>query len=213
MTLFPQDQLDDLQPVGQLGAASNEFYTPKAIREHLPHIDLDPCAAPSQLLQASERFVGLHGQDGLSLSWDGPRRHGSRIAFCNPPYNRREDGQSNLALWTARCRKAAESHEADLVIALIPARTSESYWREHIFGVADAVGLVHGRVRFENAAGVPHKDGGTFASALVMWTCPATSSYLYDADEKASRFAQITSRLVWWFDARNQWIGLGEPEV
>lgn len=213
--LWGSDEFDGLQAAGQLDAVSDEFYTPEAIRAHLPRVDLDPCAAPSQLLAADQRFIGAHGQDGLALSWDGPRRPRSvRVAFVNPPYNRRSDGQSNLALWTERCRRAAETGEVDVAIALIPARTSESYWRRNIFGVAEAIGFVHGRVRFENAAGIPLADGGKFASAMVIWTYTDRQrpSRIRMAVATAREFAARTKDLVWWVDGSNQWWGTGEPE-
>ena len=86
--------------------------------------------------------------DGAAQSWAGER------VWCNPPYGREA---------TPFIRKAA-SREADLAVLLLPARTDTKVWHECIFGVADDIQFLKGRLRFQGAAA-----SAPFPSALVVW--------------------------------------------
>ena len=95
-------------------------------------------------------------QDALSISWKGLGN-----IFCNPPY--KSDVQ------TAFVKKAYEESlkTGQRIVLLIPVRTDTKRWQDYIIGKAE-VRFIRGRLKFENA-GVPHKDGATFPSAIVIY--------------------------------------------
>jgi hypothetical protein len=92
--------------------------------------------------------------------------------FVKPPYGRA------LRLWVPKCRREAERGNAELVVALLPARTDCGWWHEHV-GLAlasrrvalprpaAAVLFLKGRVRFT----VPSQQSvsATFPSVVVVW--------------------------------------------
>lgn len=89
-------------------------------------------------------------KDGLRQVW----RKGDRI-WCNPPY-------SNVKLWL---KKAAESEA--MSVLLIAARTDTKGWHEFVFGQADWVLFMKGRLKFNGM-----KTPAPFPSALVGYKCP-----------------------------------------
>lgn len=163
-------------PRGQLTADTDELYTPRWIRNLVGPVDLDPCAEPEKRVRATRHLVGRHGADGLAAEWGpvvhGPVHHPLSVrpakVYCNPPYNKGRDGKSAVGAWVAKAAEEWEAGHAETVM-LIPAGTSNSYWWTHIFGKASYLGFIRGRQRFENAAGLPTEDGGTFSSVLVVW--------------------------------------------
>lgn len=160
---------------GSLDSGSDQFYTPKRIRDWIGPVDLDPCADPERRVDARSHFVGLEGEDGLLRAWgtQGLWAIGhTGVAYVNPPYNRdAESGESNLARWVAKCVREFRLCHVDCIVALIPIRCSESYWwgKDGIFETATWLLHLRGRVRFENAAGIVTAQGATFASGLVVW--------------------------------------------
>ena len=117
----------------------------------LEAFDLDPCAPlqDGSAVVASAKFTEAH--DGLRQRWSG-------VVFCNPPYGR----QASPA-WTDRCRAAAESGEAALVVGLLPARTDTGWWHRNVAGNADVL-LLRGRLKFGDG-----RAAAPFPSALVLW--------------------------------------------
>lgn len=170
-----QQLLDVLAVRGNLDSGSDQFYTPRFIREWIGPVDLDPCADPERRVDARSHFVGLEGEDGLLRAWgtSGLWSDGhTGVVYVNPPYNRdAESGESNLARWTAKCVREYRQGHVDCVVALIPIRCSESYWwgKDGIFESAAWLLHIRGRIRFENAAGCATAQGATFASGLVVW--------------------------------------------
>jgi transcriptional regulator with XRE-family HTH domain len=117
---------------------------------------LDPCSPTADRRSAPVR-ARIHytmEDDGLIREW-----HGS--VFCNPPYGRQ------IANWTAKCRCSVESGSADLVIALLPARSDTSWWHRDVAGRAD-VFLLRGRLAFGDGV-----QSAPFASALAVWGASA----------------------------------------
>src|SRR5262249_14326788 len=88
--------------------------------------------------------------DGLSLPWFG-------VTFVNPPYNR------SLSRWTAKAKAEVAQGNAEVVIALLPARPDTSYWHRDVAGSA-SVFFLQGRLKFGNADQV-----APFPSCLVVW--------------------------------------------
>lgn len=86
--------------------------------------------------------------DGLSETWEGQR------VWCNPPYSR-------IADWAEKFTEAAL--EADLIVALVPARVDTAWWQDHI-AKADFVHFIRGRLRFGDS-----KNSAPFPSALAFW--------------------------------------------
>ena len=117
----------------------------------LTAFDLDPCSP----LQGGSAVVALNSfteaDDGLRQRWSG-------VVFCNPPY-----GREASPAWTARCRAAAESGEATLVVGLLPARTDTGWWHRSVAGSAHVL-LLRGRLKFGDG-----RAAAPFPSALALW--------------------------------------------
>jgi phage N-6-adenine-methyltransferase len=130
---------------------------------------LDVCAANREAAKVPRFFrppsyyaEGARAVDGLVQSWKGER------VWCNPPYS-----PGNLARWVEKC--AEEAQQAELIVALLPARTDRAWWHDHIepgrrAGVAE-VRFVRGRLRF-GWPGAPDGNStssGREPSVLVVW--------------------------------------------
>jgi site-specific DNA-methyltransferase (adenine-specific) len=97
-------------------------------------------------------------ENGLAQDWTGER------VFLNPPYGR------EVYAWT---RKARDSG-ALLVVGLLPASTDLAWWHEDVVGHATDIRWIRGRVRF--LTGGPYRASGFFASAIVIWGPPTTTT-------------------------------------
>ncbi len=155
-----------LSPIGQdagywTGPATSSVHggwtTPPEILDKLYRVvgspfSLDPCSPTADRRRApvKARIHYTMEDDGLLQEW-----HGS--VFCNPPYGRQ------ISVWTAKCRASVESGAADLVIALLPARSDTSWWHRDVAGRAD-VYLLKGRLSFGVGG-----QAAPFASALSVW--------------------------------------------
>jgi site-specific DNA-methyltransferase (adenine-specific) len=89
------------------------------------------------------------GDEGLMQSWEGER------VYMNPPYGRQ------LPRWVEKAW--TEAPVAEVIVALIPARTDTAYWHEYIFGQAE-VRFLRGRLTFDGATNV-----APFPSAVIVW--------------------------------------------
>lgn len=90
--------------------------------------------------------------DGLSQEWKG------RV-WCNPPY-------SQVRYWTRKAADEFECGNADLVVMLVPVRTSTRWWRNAVASGARVV-FVPNRLYFTSDKGVTGRAG--FDSALLCW--------------------------------------------
>lgn len=128
-----------------------EWNTPSAIfaaiRGVLPRFDLDPCGAVDAHVPAAQTYHV--GDDGLRKPWMG------RV-WLNPPY-------AETGAWVRRACDAVARSEAELIVALLPVRTSTRYFHEAIVGHADVLFLPE-RIRFEGAS-----SSARFSSMLVVW--------------------------------------------
>ncbi len=131
-------------------------------------IDLDPCDNEFSTTCPLVSWK-LPEHDGLATPWpDVAQTLGRRInIFCNPPFGRSPDGTS-IADWVKAAYTAGTDTErvANLIL-LIPASTETVFWHEFIWGMADAICFVKGRVRFP----LEGKKGGFSpkGTALVYW--------------------------------------------
>jgi transcriptional regulator with XRE-family HTH domain len=137
-------------------STSEHWETPKELLEPLYSVfgvfDLDPCSPTSNFRTAPVKAKVHYTQDddGLSLPWFG-------TVFMNPPYGR------SLSRWTAKAKVEVEQGNAEMVIALLPARPDTHYWHRDIAG-STSVFFLKGRLKFGNTEQV-----APFPSCLVLW--------------------------------------------
>jgi phage N-6-adenine-methyltransferase len=129
-------------------AKSDEWATPQALFDELNDefkFTLDPAASIDNAKCA--KFFTLE-EDGLTRDWSGER------VFCNPPYNRYV-----INKWL---RKMA-SKEANIVVALLPARTNTSWFHDHVWGQAE-IRFIRGKLQFNG-----YKWQAPFPSMIVIY--------------------------------------------
>jgi phage N-6-adenine-methyltransferase len=137
-------------------SAHHAWKTPQWLLKSLYKVfgtfDLDPCSPSAKRGSASARAKVYFTQadNGLSLSWHG------RV-FLNPPYGR------ELQAWTAKAKAEVSSGNAEMVCALIPARTDTSWWHRDIVNHATVL-FLQGRLSFDDSG-----QSAPFPSALVLW--------------------------------------------
>ena len=131
----------------------NEWHTPVDLVRDLQRgiggqFDLDPCSGCEPEPIARTRYT--KEIDGLDQPWYGN-------VFVNPPYDR------SIKDWMKKCKEEARKDRVDLVVALIPARTSTSWWSEHV-DPTNIVCAIDGRLKFGSSG----KDA-RFHSVLVVY--------------------------------------------
>lgn len=92
--------------------------------------------------------------DGLAQDWGGER------VFCNPPYGRQVGKWAEKAFVESR-------KPGTLVVLLVASRTDTSWFHDYIWGHADEVRFLKGRLRFESG-GVPG-DAAPFPSLVAVY--------------------------------------------
>jgi hypothetical protein len=130
----------------------HEWLTPPEILNALGTFDLDPCAPVPERRPWST--AGTHydiRDNGLMKPWSG------RV-WLNPPYENDIAG----AFLGRMC-------EHGNGIVLIFARVETANWFNFIWGKADAILFVRGRIRFCHATGKPADGGGGAPSALIAY--------------------------------------------
>ena len=127
----------------------DEWLTPPWLMAALGEFDLDPCAPVNRPWDTARRHFTMD-DDGLAQAWEG------RV-WCNPPYG------TAAGQWLARCSYHGNA------LALVFARTETVVWQATVWGRADAVLFLFGRVRFCHVDGTVAKGGGGAPSALVAY--------------------------------------------
>lgn len=128
---------------------NDEWLTPPEILKALGPFDLDPCAPVVRPWpMAAEHFTVA--DNGLAREWSG------RV-WCNPPYGR-ESGA-----WLDRMARHGDG------IALIFARTETDMFFRHVWGRADAVLFIRGRLHFHYVDGRRAAANGGAPSCLVAY--------------------------------------------
>jgi len=138
---------------GVFSSAADDWTTPDDLFARLDsefHFTLDPCAYP-ETAKCDRYFTKV--EDGLSQNWTG------RV-FMNPPYGR------GIDRWVKKAFDAAQT-TADVVVALVPARTCSKWWHDYCMS-ADEVRLIKGRLSFggQNPA---KGHNAPFPSAVVVF--------------------------------------------
>lgn len=111
---------------------------------------LDPCCYAHTAKCA--RFFTKE-EDGLRQDWTG-------AVFMNPPYGRA------IGKWIAKAYEAAQT-TADVVVALIPARTCSRYWHDYCMKAAE-IRFVKGRLRF-GCQSTDRHDNAPFPNAVIVF--------------------------------------------
>ncbi|MFA5630318.1 MAG: DNA N-6-adenine-methyltransferase [Porticoccaceae bacterium] len=130
-------------------ALKDEWLTPPEIIKALGPFDLDPCAPVNRPWDTADDHYTIY-DDGLIKPWGG------RV-WCNPPYGR------ETPLWLARCVEHGNC------IALIFARTETKMFFDHVWGKADALLFLEGRLHFHHVDGSRAKANSGAPSVLVAY--------------------------------------------
>lgn len=129
---------------------SDEWATPQEVFDSLNdefHFDIDVCATAENA--KCDRFFTAE-DDGLAQEWEGR-------CWCNPPY-------SNVAAWMEKAQQAVHSG-AEVVVALVFARTDTRWFHEYIYGQPNVeVRFIKGRLKFGNA-----KNNAPAPSMIVVF--------------------------------------------
>lgn len=129
---------------------TNEWSTPQSFFDELDkefNFTLDPCA--TQENAKCEKYYTIE-DDGLLQDWS------KDIVFMNPPYGR------EIKHWVQKAYE--ESLKGATVVCLIPARTDTTYWHGYIFGKADDIRFIKGRLKFGDG-----KNSAPFPSAVIVY--------------------------------------------
>lgn len=130
-------------------AGTVRWLTPPHIVEALGHFDLDPCGAPGHTL-ARQTYLLENGDDGLRDPWFG------RI-WLNPPYG------AEAWLWLDKLARHGRG------TALIFARTETAGFVSQVWGKANALFFLHGRLHFHHADGTRARANSGAPSVLVAY--------------------------------------------
>ena len=129
---------------------TNEWSTPQEFFDELDkefNFTLDPCAT-SENAKCNKYFTVE--DDGLKQDWS------KDTVFMNPPYGR------EIKYWVQKAYE--ESLKGATVVCLIPARTDTAYWHDYIFGKADDIRFLRGRLKFGDS-----KNPAPFPSAIIIY--------------------------------------------
>lgn len=126
---------------------TNDWLTPPEIISELGPFDLDPCAAPDQPWRTAAKQYTV---DGLAQPWEG-------MVWVNPPYG--------PETWTW-LRRLAEHGNG---IALIFARTETAGFFDTVWGAADAVLFLRGRLHFHYPDGTRAPNNSGAPSVLAAY--------------------------------------------
>ena len=129
---------------------TNEWSTPQAFFDELDkefNFTLDPCAT-SENAKCTKYFTVE--DDGLKQDWS------KDTVFMNPPYGR------EIKRWIKKAYE--ESQKGATIVCLIPSRTDTAYWHNYIFGKADDIRFIKGRLKFGGS-----KNPAPFPSAIIIF--------------------------------------------
>lgn len=129
----------------------DEWLTPPDLLRALGGFDLDPCApsADRRPWETAKYHFSVE-QDGLTRPWFG------RV-WCNPPYG------LIASQWLARLAGHGNG------VALIFARTETAMFFDHVWGKADALLFLRGRLHFHHVNGVRAAANAGAPSVLVAY--------------------------------------------
>ena len=128
---------------------NDEWLTPPEIIKSLGSFDLDPCSPIDRPWPTAGKHYTIQ-DNGLMLPWEG------RV-WCNPPYGREAEE------WIERL--AAHGNG----IALIFARTETEMFFRQVWGKADAILFIQGRLFFHYVDGRKAKANSGAPSCLIAY--------------------------------------------
>ena len=128
-----------------------EWLTPPSIIKALGEFDLDPCAPAEgrRPWDMARKHYSVE-DNGLAQPWTG------RV-WCNPPYG------LEAARWLERLADHGDG------IALIFARTETAMFFDHVWGKADALLFLRGRLHFHHVDGTRAVANAGAPSVLVAY--------------------------------------------
>jgi site-specific DNA-methyltransferase (adenine-specific) len=132
---------------------SEEWPTPQTFFDTLAeefHFTLDPCATPEN---AKCRNYFTKEENGLAKNW------GNHKVFCNPPYGK------DMRDWARKCYEASQN--GALVVLLAHARTDTKWFHGWVYGKADEIRFIKGRLRFGDG-----KQSAPFPSLVAVYRPP-----------------------------------------
>lgn len=127
-------------PASQAEGYKDEWLTPPGILEALGPFDLDPCAPVVRPWPMADRHFTVE-ENGLLQPWEG------RV-WLNPPYGKET--------WKWLNKMALHGDG----IALIFARTETEGFFRFVWGFADALLFIRGRLRFHHVNGERSNNAG-----------------------------------------------------
>lgn len=127
----------------------DEWLTPPTLLAKLGHFDLDPCAPLVRPWPTADAHLTIE-DDGLQTPWFG-------FVWMNPPYG------SQTGKWLNRL--AAHGNG----LALIFARTETEDFVKQVWGKADALLFLHGRLYFHHVTGQRAGANSGAPSCLVAY--------------------------------------------
>ena len=128
---------------------NDEHLTPPRIIHALGEFDLDPCSPINRPWDTAKQHYNIL-DDGLSLPWEG------RV-WCNPPYGKEAEK------WLEKLAGHGNG------IALIFARTETKMFFSQVWGKANAVLFLRGRLSFLTVKGDKQKGNAGAPSVLVAY--------------------------------------------
>jgi phage N-6-adenine-methyltransferase len=132
---------------GELAISGTDVWlTPPELLSKLGNFELDPCAPLNRPWNTATNHFTIE-DDGLKQDWQG------RV-WLNPPYGR------GMERWLGKLANHAEGG-----IALVFARTETKTFFDTVWGRADAIFFIKGRIRFHLPSG---ERAGTATSPSVL---------------------------------------------
>ena len=132
-------------------SVKDNWETPQAFFDKLNEefrFTLDACALPEN---AKCRMFFSPKENGLIQDWSG------HAVFCNPPYGRK------IVAWVEKCYSESRKKNTKVVM-LLPARTDTIFFHKYIFGKAEEIRFIKGRLKFSNSP-----NGAPFPSMVVVF--------------------------------------------
>lgn len=123
----------------------DEWLTPPELIKALGEFDLDPCSPINRPWDTAKKHYTIE-DNGLVQAWEGK-------VWCNPPYG------NKTGEWLSRCATHGNA------IGLAFARTETKMFFDHVWGKADALLFIKGRVSFYHVSGI---KGGTAGAPSVL---------------------------------------------
>jgi len=165
-TLWRQHYGFDLDPCCRLAHYTAQRILASGGQIYVPSLSRIAASEPGYDEFAAAFYAGRADVDGLRHPWHGK-------VYMNPPYGR------EIGAWVEKAQHEVNRGNAQLVVALVPARTDTKWWQENVcrsinrshagstsvLMSATSVNFLAGRLRFGGAS-----NSAPFPSAIVTWS-------------------------------------------